>query len=253
MTAAEPARGISPFPDGGTVIVTGAGNGIGRAVALRAGAHGLSVAIWDHTAAAGRRVLAEIEAGGGHGVAIEVDVADDEGVHEALEATLELGQCRYLVNNAGPLSRARPPTDFRWGLATSLNSVHHITEHWREAASDAAEAVVFVSSISGTLSAGGADTYYPVAKAGVAGYMRHLAVSLAGRPRANAVAPGVTRTRRTAAHLDTDAVRAVLRRHPLGRPAEPEEVADAVLFLLSRWASHVNGVLLPVDGGFHLS
>lgn len=179
------------------------------------------------------------------------DVSDRAEVDKALAESAALGLCRYLVNNAGPLSRPEGPFDFDYGVRMAVGSVHTVTTAWLEATGDAAEAVVSVSSISGTTWAGGAsDVFYPVAKAGIAAYMREVAVRRQGRPRANAVAPGGTITARTRAHLEgPDALRG-FERSPLGRPARAEEIGEVICFLLSPRASHVNGVLLPVDGGY---
>jgi NAD(P)-dependent dehydrogenase (short-subunit alcohol dehydrogenase family) len=237
--------------DGGVAIVTGAGNGIGRATALIAAREGLTVAAWDRNEAAVAGVVTEIRAQGGAAVAMILDVGDYAAVDEALGQSLTLGPCRYLVNSAGPLSRPEGPYDFDFGVRLSVGSVHAVTARWIERAGEAAESVVSVSSISGTTSAGGAaHEFYPVAKAAIAAYMREIAVRHRGQPRANAVAPGGTITARTRAHLEQPGALQGFERSPLGRPARAEEIGEVICFLLSPRASHVNGVLLPVDGGY---
>ena len=99
---------------------------------------------------------------------------------------------------------------------------------------------MFTASTAGNLYVAATPDWYPAAKAGIVGYSRHLAVKLRGRPRSNAVAPGVTVTARTAAER--------FAKYPMGRPGHPWEVATAICFLLSPAASFVNGILLPVEG-----
>jgi NAD(P)-dependent dehydrogenase (short-subunit alcohol dehydrogenase family) len=237
--------------DGGVAIVTGAGNGIGRATALIAAREGLTVAAWDVDADAAAGLVTEIRAQGGAAEAVIADVGHYAAVDQALAQSLALGPCRYLVNNAGPLSRPEDPYDFDYGVRLAVGSVHTVTTRWIELAGEAAESVVSVSSISGTTSAGGAaHEFYPVAKAAIAAYMREIAVRHRGQPRANAVAPGGTITARTRAHLEQPGALRGFDRSPLGRPARAEEIGEVICFLLSPRASHVNGVLLPVDGGY---
>jgi NAD(P)-dependent dehydrogenase (short-subunit alcohol dehydrogenase family) len=233
--------------DGGVAIVTGAGNGIGRATALIAAREGLTVAAWDLDADAVTGLVTQILAAGGAAAAMIADVGDHAAVDQALAQSLALGPCRYLVNNAGPLSRPEGPYDFDYGVRLAVGSVHTVTARWIEMAGEAAESVVSVSSISGTTSAGGpAHEFYPVAKAGIAAYMREVAVRHRGRPRANAVAPGGTITARTRMHLEQPGALRGFDRSPL----RAEEIGEVICFLLSPRASHVNGVLLPVDGGY---
>jgi NAD(P)-dependent dehydrogenase (short-subunit alcohol dehydrogenase family) len=237
--------------DGGVAIVTGAGNGIGRATALIAAREGLTVAVWDIDSAAAAAVAAEITETGGTARPVIADVGDYGAVEQALEESLALGPCRYLVNNAGPLSRPGAAFDFDNGVRLAVGAVHTVTGRWMAKAADVAESVVSVSSISGTTWAGGAsDVFYPVAKAAIAAYMREIAVRQRGRPRANAVAPGGTITARTQAHMKNAEALRDFERSPLGRPARAEEIGEVICFLLSPRASHVNGVLLPVDGGY---
>jgi NAD(P)-dependent dehydrogenase (short-subunit alcohol dehydrogenase family) len=240
--------------DGGTVIVTGAAHGIGRATALIAAREGLDVVIWDRNAAAAAEVVDEIVRSGGQARAVQVDVGDEAAVESALDASFADGPCNYLVNNAGPLSRPETPIEFNDSVRVAVGSVHSVTTGWMARAGDEAEAVVSLSSISGTTWAGGAsDVFYPVSKAAIAAYMREIAVRHGGRPRANAVAPGGTITARTEAHLQQPGALRSFERSPLGRPARAEEIGEVVCFLLSPRASHVNGVLLPIDGGYSVA
>jgi 3-oxoacyl-[acyl-carrier protein] reductase len=111
-----------------------------------------------------------------------------------------------------------------------------------------AESATFTASIAGNFMVGPTTDWYPAAKAGIVGYMRHAAVKYRGHPRANSVAPGGTVTRRTAEAFSSPMMQERLRNHPLGRAAEADEIAAVICFLLSPAASFVNGVLIPVDG-----
>src|SRR5205085_6194630 len=115
-----------------------------------------------------------------------------------------------------------------------------------------AASVVSISSVAGNFQGGGKGIkpFYPAAKGGIAAYTRYLCVHYEGKPRANAVAPGFTLTPRTVPYLDHPGMKQSLERIPVGRLGYPEDIAGAVLFLLSPAAAYVNGVLLPVDGGW---
>jgi 3-oxoacyl-[acyl-carrier protein] reductase len=253
MVLGDQRRIMELFEDG-AVIITGAGKGIGRATALVAAREGLQVAAWDRDAAALDDLVSAIGVAGGTAKGFVVDVGDVPAVTSALDASFAFGECRYLVNNAGPLSRPTSPMSFDDGVMLSVGSVFHVTTGWLERAADNAEAVVSTSSISGTTWAGGAsDIYYPVGKSAIAAYMKEIAVRYRGRPRANAVAPGGTITARTQEHINAPAALEQFARSPLGRPARAEEIADVICFLLSPRASHVNGVVLPIDGGYSLT
>ena len=97
---------------------------------------------------------------------------------------------------------------------------------------------------------GAEPDWYAATKAAATGYTRHLAVHRADRIRANAVAPGMVATPRSAGFADSEPLVRALARNPLGRMAEADEIAWTILFLLSPLASYVNGVLLVVDGGW---
>jgi 3-oxoacyl-[acyl-carrier protein] reductase len=241
------------FAAGDVVIVTGGGSGIGRATALTAARSGLAVAIWDidrESAAETARMAGE---GGAPALPLEVDVSEASAVARAWEATLALGPCRYLVNNAGPPSTS--PEPFADNLLRALGSVERVTAQWLERCGEAAESVVNVASIAGNFSGGGTtiQPFYPAAKTGIVGYTRWLATRHGGRPRANVVAPGVTLTPRTIPSLADPARASASEAIPLGRFGFPEELASAILFLLSPAASYINGVLLPVDGALSVA
>ena len=241
------------FTQGEVVVVTGSGSGIGRAVALTAAKAGLTVAVWDMVPEGAAETVRQIEAMSGRARAVEVDVADPGQVSRAWEATLPLGGCLYLVNNAGPPSM--DPGPFRDNLLRALGSVEEVTSQWLARCGDVAASVVNIASVAGNFQGAGKANaaFYPTAKTGIVGFTKHLATKYGGRPRANAIAPGFTLTPRTIPYLDNPVVAQSVAEVPMGRAGFPEEVAAGVVFLLSPAASYINGVLLPVDGGMAIS
>jgi 3-oxoacyl-[acyl-carrier protein] reductase len=239
------------FKSGEAVVVTGAASGIGRATALTAAKSGLTVAVWDLDLGGARETAAEIEKAGGRAIAVKVDIDRDADVQAAWEQTLPLGPCRYLVNNAGPESASKMP--FEDGLRIAVGGLKRVTSTWLEKQRDVAASMVNMASVSGNFLAVGNAEFYPAAKGAIAALTRQYAFKFKGRPRANAVAPGFTLTPRTIPYLDNPARAATIKRIPSGRFGHPEDIASAVLFLLSPAADYINGVLLPVDGGWVIS
>lgn len=241
------------FKAGEVVVVTGGGSGIGRSAALMAANSGLAVAIWDLDAANAEAVAGEILSAGGRAIGLKADVGSDRDVAEAWEATAALGPVQYLVNNAGPASSSTAPFDDNVALA--LGSMHRVTTSWIEAQAVHASSVVNIASVAGNYMGMGTSAvpFYPAAKGGVTGYTRWLATHYNGAPRANTIAPGFVVTPRTQPFLNRPEVMNGVARIPMGRAGRADEIASAILFLLSPAASYVNGVLLPVDGGWVLS
>jgi NAD(P)-dependent dehydrogenase (short-subunit alcohol dehydrogenase family) len=243
-----------PFRPGAIAVVTGGGQGIGRAIAEVLAEEGLRVAIWDLNPETATEAAKYIDSRGGEAIAFQVDITDDQAVTAAWAAVKQLGSCPYLVNNAGiPSTRDISMAD---GLAGTIGGLVSVTESWLESVGDDASSVVNISSIAGNDVGGGfLKSYYPVGKGAIAAYTRHLAVRAAGRPRANTVAPGFTLTPRSAPRFNEPgtAFAAWVERGPMKRPGLPHEIAEVVSFLLSERASFVNGEYVRVDGAFVLA
>jgi NAD(P)-dependent dehydrogenase (short-subunit alcohol dehydrogenase family) len=234
------------FRPGDAVVVTGAASGIGRATALAAGRAGLRVIGWDLNGDAVEETAVQIRAAGGDVEVRVADVSDPSAVAEGLN-----GQAiRYLVNNAGPASST--PLDFDRALALIVGSVRLVTESWLATGPPDGSAVVNIASVAGNFVGTDSD-WYSAGKAAVAGYTRYLATRKAPAVRANAIAPGLIATPRMAGFEETALGRDLIARNPMRRAGQGEEVAAAVLFLLSPLAGYINGVLLPVDGGWMVS
>ncbi|MEU6658800.1 SDR family oxidoreductase [Streptomyces sp. NPDC046821] len=236
------------FTPGDVVVVSGAGSGIGRATALRAAQLGLRVSAWDLNADAVTATVDEISRAGGLATAVTANVSEPDDVTTGFfETRRALGEVRYLVNNAGPSSAV--DLDFDVAVQMSLGSVRLMTQTWLSGGVPPEAALVNVASVAGNV-IGTESAWYSASKAGITGYTRHLAAHPTAGVRSNAVAPGMTDTPRLAGFAASETGRRALARNPLKRMATPDDIAHAILFLLSPLASYINGVLLPVDGGW---
>jgi NAD(P)-dependent dehydrogenase (short-subunit alcohol dehydrogenase family) len=236
---------------GKVAIVTGGGQGIGRAVARRFLAAGAEVVI------CGRRAPADLPEGGGRRARfVAADVREVEQVDAVMAYTLDhLGRLDVLVNNAGgspevPAATASP----RFSAAIiALNLTAPLCFAQRAHAVMAAQpeggVILNIASVSGTRPSPGTAAY-GAAKAGLLSLTETLAVEWAPRVRVNAVVPGLIRTEKALLHYGGEAgIAAVAATVPLGRLGEPDDVADACLYLASPLARYVTGASLAVHGG----
>jgi len=237
---------------GQVALITGAASGIGRASAVAFARAGAAVAVID-VDEEGLAATAELIGPSVPGVEVVVaDVTDLEAVEEAVRRTVErFGRLDAAHNNAGaagpflPVDEY-PPEDFQRVLQVDLVGVWHcLRAEVHQMRRQAHGAIVNTSSMLGQ-AAMRDNAAYIAAKQGVDGLTRAAALELAGAGiRVNAVAPGVTRTAMTSAVSDE-----MLRAVPLGRIAEPEEIAAAAVWLCSPQASYVTGAVLAADGGW---
>lgn len=243
---------------GRQAFVTGAGGGIGRAIALRLAAAGARVACVDLDASAAKSVLEEIRASGGDGVAIEADVSNEQAVTRAVgEAAEALGGIDVLVNNAGiVIIKTFAETSLEdWDRTFGVNlrsmflTCRAALPHLRVSSAGAIVNIASMAAFRYTVP----HLPYAAAKGGVVAFTRDLAFELgAERIRVNAVAPGPTATAMMG-QLTDDQIDAAGLRFVLGRMGRPEDIAEAVAFLASDRASYITGAVLPVTGGAELA
>jgi NAD(P)-dependent dehydrogenase (short-subunit alcohol dehydrogenase family) len=241
---------------GRTILVTGAGGGLGSVMAKGLAAAGAAVAVTDLDATRISAVAREVEASGGRAVAEPLDVTDSDAVERVMDAvTARLGPIDGLVNAAG-ITRRGAATDFSradWDAILSVNLTGTFLccqAAGRRMVARRSGSIVNVASIAGRIGLPGTIAYI-AAKGGVVMLTRGLAVEWATHGvRVNALAPSWFATDmgnlidREPAYRDR-----VLRRVPLGRLGQPEELVGATVFLLSDAASMVTGHILAVDGG----
>ena len=241
--------------DGKTALVTGASRGIGRAIALRLAAEGVRVAInYAGNVKAAEEVKAAVEAAGGAAILCQADISDSAAV-EAMVADVvkEFGTIDILVNNAGitrdTLLMRMKDEDFAKVLDTNLKGVFYCTKAVAKLMMKKRSGrIVNMASVVGLVGNAG-QTNYAAAKAGVIGFSKSAARELASRGiTVNVVAPGFIGTDMTAV-LPEAVKEKTLAGIPLGKMGEPEDVANAVLFLASDQASYITGQVVNVDGG----
>jgi NAD(P)-dependent dehydrogenase (short-subunit alcohol dehydrogenase family) len=248
---------VSDF-EGRVCVVTGGGQGIGAAIADAFAAEGARLAILDRDAEVGDATVRRLAGRGADARFYEVDVSDEPGVAAAAERVLaDFGTLDVLVNNAG-ISRIGPSMTFSledWTASLDVMATGVFLcsrEFGRALEEEGGGAIVNISSING-LVAFPMRLAYSAAKAAVISMTKVLAVEWAPLGiRVNAVAPGITRTALAQASFDRGLldVEGCTRHTPLGRFAEPGEVADGVLYLASDRSRYVTGGVLVVDGGW---
>jgi 3-oxoacyl-[acyl-carrier protein] reductase len=241
--------------DGKCALVTGASRGIGRAIAVKLASEGAKVALnYAGNAAAAEKVKKEIEVAGGQAITVQADVSDPASVEAMIQTVVDaFGQIDILVNNAGitrdGLLLRMKDEDFDAVINTNLKGIFYTTKLVSKLMMKKRFGrIVNMASVVG-LTGNAGQTNYAAAKAGVIGFSKSAAKELAARGiTVNMVAPGFIETDMTAV-IPEKAKEAMMGGIPLGRAGKPEDVANAVLFLVSDQAAYITGQVLKVDGG----
>ena len=245
--------------DGQVALVTGAASGIGRASARLFAEAGAKVVVADIDLPMAEETAALVTAAGGEAVAVEVDVADAASVKAMVDTTIErFGRLDIAHNNAGIMGAGADIIDmddavWQRGIDVMLTGVFLCMKHEiPQMIGQGKGAVINTSSGAGLIGFPG-QANYVAAKHGVIGLTRSAALEYITRGvRINAICPGTARSRMVDEWMDgsAEAEAEVAALHPIGRIAEPDEIARAALWLASDASSFVVGVALPVDGGY---
>ncbi|MCU0770322.1 MAG: 3-oxoacyl-[acyl-carrier-protein] reductase [Verrucomicrobia bacterium] len=235
-------------------VVTGAGRGIGRGIALKFAEAGADVVCVSRTEANSAKVADEVRGLGRKAWALAVDVADPAAVSAAGEKILaDTGRVDILVNNAGVtrdgLLMRMSEEDWDTVLDTNLRGAFLFTKAFvRAFARQRSGRIINIASVIGLMGNAG-QANYAASKAGLIGFTKSVAKELGMRGvTANAIAPGFVETDMTAV-LNDDLKKELLKRIPVGSFGQVEDIAHAALFLASPGARYVTGQVLTVDGG----
>jgi 3-oxoacyl-[acyl-carrier protein] reductase len=242
---------------GKIALVTGAAQGIGRDIALALATDGAEVAICDVNLEAARKTAGDIEAKGKKSLALKANVAASADVTTMIDQVVEkFGRIDILVNNAG-ITRdglILRMKDEDWDLVLSINlkgaflctkaALKHMTKQ-------RSGTIINIASIVGAMGNAG-QANYVASKAGLIGLTKTIAREYANRSiTANAVAPGFIETAMTQA-LSENVRQELAKQIPMGKLGTPADVANAVRFLASPWASYITGQVIHVNGGMYM-
>lgn len=242
--------------DGKLAVVTGAGSGIGAAIARRFADEGARIIAVDINEAAANAIVDELKSKGTEAWAATVDVGSREAVNEFAKGVMARHRgIDILVNNAGIAPRAGLDDDHfvaTWDrvISVNLSGQFDMTNAFVPALKESKGNVIYTASIAAFI-APRSSAGYGAAKAGIVSLTKYMARELGKYGvRANAIAPGVIVTPMTDTSRNTAGGQKHLDRVPLQRNGEASEIAGPAVFLASELASYVTGVTIPVDGGF---
>lgn len=245
----------------GTLIVTGASRGIGASIARLAAAKGYAVCVNSNVSMdAAQRVAADIVAAGGKAIAVQADVGDESQVHQLFtEVDRALGPVTALVNNAGitgpaglleSIDGATLARVWQVNLTGSFLCAQQAVRRMSPRHGGSGGAIVNLSSTAARMGGGGAMIHYAASKAAIDAFTRGLAAEVGpDHIRVNAVRPGLIATTIRAAFGGDAFDEQMIPHVPLRRIGTPEEVATAVLWLLSPDAAYVTGEIMEIAGG----
>jgi NAD(P)-dependent dehydrogenase (short-subunit alcohol dehydrogenase family) len=238
-----------------TAIVTGAGQGIGRALAIGFAREGARLVIADLNEKTAASVRNEIEALGGAALAVPTDVSLEDSVQSMVETSLEQFQkIDILVNNAGiyPVSSVEEMGEAEWDRVIDTNLIgtflcsRAVAGKFLEQGSGRVISITSGRAFQGAKNA----AHYASSKAGIIGFSKALALELAPRQvTVNVICPGITNTAQPRGHQSEEEIYAQARKIPLGRIGQPEDLVGTAVFLAGDAAAFITGQTLIVNGG----
>jgi NAD(P)-dependent dehydrogenase (short-subunit alcohol dehydrogenase family) len=238
-----------------TAIVTGAGQGIGRALAIGFAREGARVIIADINKETALTVKNEIAAAGGSALVIRTDVSREDSVRAMIENSLkEFGKIDILVNNAGiyPVSSVEDMREEDWDRVIGTNLLgaflcsRAVASKFLEQGSGRVISITSGRAFQGAQNA----AHYASSKAGIIGFSKSLALELAPRRiTVNVICPGITDTAQPRGHQSEEQIYAQAKKIPLGRIGQPEDLVGTAIFLASDAAAFITGQTVIVNGG----